>query len=124
MTIKEIREQLHLTQALFSEIFNIPLRTVQSWEQSPDTKSIRKCPDYLIYLFEQIIPLGISDIDNTAEVLSIVEIRKITGLTKPEFAQKYNIPLRNIQRWEQGVRACPIYIRKLLERLVKHSSEQ
>lgn len=55
--------------------------------------------------------------------LTIKEIREITGLSVPKFAEKYNIPKRTIQNWEANPdnkehRKCPEYIRYGLERLV------
>jgi len=34
----------------------------------------------------------------------IKDLRKKTGLSQPEFAEKYNIPVGNIKNWEQGRR--------------------
>ena len=41
-TIKEIRQSTGLSQSKFCEALNIPVRTVQDWEQGA-----RKCPEYV-----------------------------------------------------------------------------
>lgn len=45
MTIKELRQQIGLSQTAFAKYFDIPLRTVQDWEQGRRTP-----PEYLIQL--------------------------------------------------------------------------
>ena len=50
--------------------------------------------------------------------MNIKEIRAITGLSQSKFGEKYNIPLRTIQNWENSVRECADYIKLLLERVV------
>ena len=51
--------------------------------------------------------------------MDIKELRKLTGLSQTAFGEKYDIPMRTIQNWEKGVRIPPIYVLKLLERVVK-----
>lgn len=56
--------------------------------------------------------------------MTIKEIRKLTGLTQQEFANKYEIPLSTIKQWESkptasSYRNCPIYVNHLLERAVR-----
>ena len=51
-------------------------------------------------------------------MLSVKEIRAITGLSQARFGEKYEIPLRTIQDWEAGVRKPPVYVLKMLERVV------
>lgn len=47
MTIKEIREKYHLTQAMLSQITGIPLRSIENWESG-----CRKHPPYIPDLVE------------------------------------------------------------------------
>lgn len=47
MQFKEIRELSGMSRTAFSEYFQIPYRTVQSWELEE-----RQCPDYLLNLLE------------------------------------------------------------------------
>lgn len=56
-------------------------------------------------------------------LMTIKEIRAITGLTQKEFAKKYDIPVQTIKGWESSPessshRDCPTYVLKLLERVV------
>lgn len=51
--------------------------------------------------------------------MTIREIRKHTGLTQQQFADKYGIPKRTIENWEADPdkpehRECPPYLIKLL----------
>lgn len=43
--IKTIRERYNLSRKQFTEMFNIPYRTLQDWELGN-----RKCPEYLLSL--------------------------------------------------------------------------
>ena len=47
MTIKELRQQRGLSQSAFAKYFEIPVRTVQDWEQGK-----RKPPEYLVKLMQ------------------------------------------------------------------------
>ena len=47
------------------------------------------------------------------------EIRKLTGLSQIKFCNKYHIPFKTYQKWEQGTNICPRYVLELLERVVK-----
>ena len=56
--------------------------------------------------------------------MEIKEIRAITGLTQPQFAEKYHIPFGTYQKWEApkesiNHRECPSYVKELLERVVR-----
>lgn len=55
--------------------------------------------------------------------MTIKEIRQISGLTQEEFAKKYEISVHTIKGWESSAtssrhRECPLYVCKLLERVV------
>ena len=45
--IKTLRQKYNLTRKQFTEMFDIPYRTVQDWELGN-----RKCPEYLLKLIE------------------------------------------------------------------------
>lgn len=49
----------------------------------------------------------------------ILQIRKRTGLSQVRFCEKYEIPKRTLENWEQGSRECPEYLIKLLDRVVR-----
>ena len=52
--------------------------------------------------------------------MTIVELRKKTGLSQSKFAQKYHIQVATLQHWEQGVSKTPETILYLLEELMKY----
>lgn len=52
-------------------------------------------------------------------VNNILQIRKRTGLSQAKFCEKYEIPKRTLENWEQGSRECPEYLVKLLDRVVE-----
>jgi len=57
-------------------------------------------------------------------MMTIKEIRNITGLTQRQFAEKYHIPFGTYQKWEVPIesvnhRECPLYVKELLERAVR-----
>ena len=45
--VKELRAATHMTQQMFADYFNIPFRTLQDWEYSPE-----HCRDYTVALLE------------------------------------------------------------------------
>ena len=57
-------------------------------------------------------------------LLTIKDIRLMTGLSMQKFGDLYGIPLRTIQHWEGGDRKCPDYVLKLLERVVKEDFQE
>lgn len=48
--IKDLRERYQLTRQQFSDIFCVPLRTVQSWELGE-----RSCPLYVFRMMEKML---------------------------------------------------------------------
>lgn len=52
-------------------------------------------------------------------MMTIKEIRSLTGLSQAAFSEKYNIPKRSIENWEGEKRTPPVYLVELLERAVK-----
>lgn len=46
---------------------------------------------------------------------NIKELRTKSGLTQKEFGEKYNIPLRTIQKWERNGSTPPDYVISLVE---------
>ena len=52
-------------------------------------------------------------------VNKILQIRKRSGLSQAKFCEKYEIPKRTLENWEQGSRECPEYLVKLLDRVVE-----
>ena len=44
----------------------------------------------------------------------LIELRKRTGLSRKEFAERFEIPYRTIQDWELGNRVMPEYVLRLI----------
>lgn len=55
--------------------------------------------------------------------MTIKEIRSLTGLSQKKFGDRYGIPIRTIQDWEEGKRIPPGYLIALLERVVREDEE-
>lgn len=53
---------------------------------------------------------------------AIKEMRLHTGLTQQAFSQRLNIPRRTLEDWERGARACPQYVRNLIDYYLKHEN--
>lgn len=49
--------------------------------------------------------------------ITVREIVQHTGLSQTDFAARFAIPLRTLQRWIAGDRDCPPYTRLMLARL-------
>ncbi|MBR1390493.1 MAG: DNA-binding protein [Lachnospiraceae bacterium] len=61
--------------------------------------------------------------------MTIKEIRSLTGLSQADFGKYYHIPLPTIKKWEtdpnsQNHRECPVYVKQLLERVVRIDFEK
>ena len=50
MTIQDLRKKTGLSQSQFARKFRVPVGTFQHWEQG-----IRKPPDYVLFLIEQVL---------------------------------------------------------------------
>ena len=47
------------------------------------------------------------------------ELRKLSGMSVPEFAKYFEIKYRTVATWEQGTRKCPEHLLKLMEYKLK-----
>lgn len=54
------------------------------------------------------------------EDLSIVELRKMTGLSQSKFAKEYKINIETLKKWEQGRHKIPEYYLYSLTELMKY----
>lgn len=54
----------------------------------------------------------------------IKALRKLTGLSQTKFGEKYGIPMRTIQNWENGYSEAPEYLVDLLEEAVWTDKEE
>lgn len=50
----KIRQMSGLTQAAFAEKYNIPKRTIETWEASSESAR-RNAPDYVLDLLERVV---------------------------------------------------------------------
>ena len=55
--------------------------------------------------------------------MTIKELRVAAGLTQARFAEKYKIPKRTLENWEEGTRNPPPYVLELLEKVIQAESE-
>ena len=56
--ISEMRKRLELSQVKFAKSFDIPVKTVESWEsyeKNPGNSSARRAPDYIYTMLYKII---------------------------------------------------------------------
>ena len=54
----------------------------------------------------------------------IRELRRKTGLSQAKFSEKFGIPKRSIENWEQRTRSAPQYVLNLLRFRIEHEEEQ
>lgn len=50
--------------------------------------------------------------------MTILELRKKTGLSQSQFANKFHLNVRTVQTWEQGTRKTPDYVVWLIEKVM------
>lgn len=51
--------------------------------------------------------------------MNIIDIRALTGLSRRAFAQKYSIPYRTIDDWENERRTPPEWVAVILEKAIR-----
>lgn len=54
----------------------------------------------------------------------IYHIRKMSGLSRNAFAEKYHIPIRTLEKWERSEITPADYLIAWLERIVREDAEQ
>ena len=52
------------------------------------------------------------------ELISVKELRKLSGLSQTKFAAKYRLGIQQLQTWEQGRQKTPDHCLYMLNRLV------
>ncbi len=50
--------------------------------------------------------------------MTILELRKRTGLSQSKFATRFHLNVRTVQQWEQEARKAPDYVTWLIERVM------
>lgn len=53
-------------------------------------------------------------------MMTVRDMRKVTGLSQNKFADLLEIPVANIQRWEQEIVSPPAYVTRLIQRDLRH----
>lgn len=53
----------------------------------------------------------------------VYQIRKISGLSRSAFAEKYHIPIRTLEKWERAEITPADYLTEWLERIVREDAE-
>ena len=48
-------------------------------------------------------------------MLTLKELRQLSGMSRKEFADYFSIPYRTLQNWELNIRECPAYLLDLIE---------
>ena len=52
--------------------------------------------------------------------MTFKELRDLSGMSRKQFIDYFNIPYRTVQSWELGDRGCPEYLLSLMEyKLIK-----
>lgn len=60
-----------------------------------------------------------SDLPPTESLISIKELRKQTGLTQSDFAKKFHLSVKSLQRWEQDRTAPPEQVLYMINRILE-----
>jgi len=55
--------------------------------------------------------------------MSIKEIRKSTKLSQQKFADKFHIPVANIQKWEQGINKPLDYVVYMIQTILEQEKK-
>lgn len=124
-----ILERLKTGDCFESDIYRDKDRAMAScsadWEALSDYDKNRRAECYVAEyntLEEALEVYGAHDVIydamNPSDVLSI---RKLSGLTRKEFGEKFKIPYRTLQNWELGEREAPEYLVNLLKLAVENN---
>ncbi len=57
--------------------------------------------------------------EDTDIIARLKRMRAYSQLTQEEFAQKFEIPMRTYQKWENGDRTPPDYVVHMMERIME-----
>lgn len=56
-------------------------------------------------------------------MMTVKELRAKTGLSQSRFADRFGIPIRSVQHWEQGRQDPPPYVVSMIERIIELEEE-
>lgn len=54
------------------------------------------------------------------ENITILELRKQTGLSQSKFAKRFHLTTRAVQSWEQGTRNTPDHILYMIQKILDY----
>lgn len=52
-------------------------------------------------------------------MVDVKGLRERYKLTRAQFAEVFGIPVRTVQSWELGERACPLWVFQMMEELLE-----
>ena len=52
-------------------------------------------------------------------MITILDLRKKTGLSQSQFAKKFHLNINTLQSWEQGIRNCPEWTLWMIQRILE-----
>lgn len=58
--------------------------------------------------------------NNYMNNITILELRKQTGLSQSQFAKKFHLSIRAVQSWEQGQRNTPEHILYMVQKILEY----
>ena len=107
MNIKELRKETGLTQKEFAGKYGCSVSSVANWEQDRYLP-----PAYYLEVLEQIIKEGNRGFPPKRK--SLKTVREKAKLSRPQFEEKYGVPVRTLEDWDAGRRSAPQYIEDAL----------
>ena len=54
---------------------------------------------------------------------TIKGLRRLSGQSQSQFAERFGIPVRTLQQWEQGRSEPPVYVFKLIKGVIEYENE-
>lgn len=81
---------------------------------NPDWKTVKGIKEKYSLSWTELKALAMTCTEN-----EIKQIREMSGLTRNDFAAKYHIPIRTLEKWERSEITPADYLVEWLERLVR-----
>lgn len=75
--------------------------------------------DHIHYMIETTPNINLSNMVRTMKNITILELRKQTGLSQSQFAKEFHIQLKTLQSWEQGWRNTPECILYMVQKILE-----
>lgn len=58
--------------------------------------------------------------NNYMNNITILELRKQTGLSQSQFANRFHLSIRAVQSWEQGKRNTPDHVLYMIQKILEY----